>query len=289
VIRLIRTHFVPAALNLYKIREAPGEAGDFFRSVQRQKPQYQGLWVVAPDGTALAAHQETKDISDWYGAWPKKVLVDLEAGIRAFGPIEPRIVESHASLPHRGVGKLPDGSVALAVCDRWVLVEDLSRDPPQSNLGPTILDSIRLTADAWSALAPPSPTPGIEWTVPEAVAREFFPLLSTGDTVFRNPDEVTSVWLAGRIESVEGKTAHLRYEGNIAATHHGTRDDGKEGNQCSSEARLMAGAGTLDTVTGKLTSLTLVYDGRFRNYAPYDDPPGRFGAVVEWSAGSASP
>jgi hypothetical protein len=34
---------------------------------------------------------------------------------------------------------------------------------------------------------------------------------------------------------------------------------------------------------GRLLSLTLVYDGQFRNYPPYDHPPARFGAVVEWA------
>ena len=53
---------MPVALNLYKIREARGEGGDFFRSVYKQKPQYQGLWVVSPDGKALASHQETEDL-----------------------------------------------------------------------------------------------------------------------------------------------------------------------------------------------------------------------------------
>ena len=38
-----------------------------------------------------------------------------------------------------------------------------------------------------------------------------------------------------------------------------------------------------DAKSGRLLWPTLVFDGRFRNYAPYDDPPGRFGAVVEWS------
>ena len=48
VVRLISSSFVPVALNLYKIRVEKGEAGDFFRSVQKQKDQYQGLWVVSP-------------------------------------------------------------------------------------------------------------------------------------------------------------------------------------------------------------------------------------------------
>jgi hypothetical protein len=38
--------------------------------------------------------------------------------------------------------------------------------------------------------------------------------------------------------------------------------------------------------SGRLLSLTLVFDGRFRNYPPYD-APARFGAVVEWARGPA--
>jgi hypothetical protein len=41
-----------------------------------------------------------------------------------------------------------------------------------------------------------------------------------------------------------------------------------------------------DVKSGRLLALTLVFDGRFRNYAPYD-APARFGAVVEWSQGPA--
>ena len=41
---------MPVALNLYKVRQDKSEAGDFFRSVQKQKPNYQGLWVVSPSG-----------------------------------------------------------------------------------------------------------------------------------------------------------------------------------------------------------------------------------------------
>jgi hypothetical protein len=36
--------------------------------------------------------------------------------------------------------------------------------------------------------------------------------------------------------------------------------------------------------TGAMLSLTLVWEGAFRNYPPYHDPPSRFGAVIEWRA-----
>jgi hypothetical protein len=179
------------------------------------------------------------------------------------------------------VGTGPDGGVTLAVTDRWVFVKDLSKDAPRDTLGATVLDSIALTADEWKGLAPAEARPGGAWTVPEATARKFFPLLSTGDSTFRGVKEVTSVRLAGRVERVEGGVAYLTYEGQLAATHVGTKDEGKEGKECSSEARLLGGVGVYDVKAGRMAALTLVYDGRFRAYAPYDAPK-RFGAVVEW-------
>jgi hypothetical protein len=273
---------VPVALNLYKVRQDKGAAGDFWRSVQKQKPNYQGLWLVSPEGKVLAAHQDMTSMSNPRGKWAKKALADLEAGLEAFGPVTPRRVGKVQSLPYRGVGTQPDGRVTLSVTDRWVFVKDLSHDPPRDALGATVLDSISLTADEWKGLAPPDAQPGGKWEVPEATARKFFPLLSTSDTVFRDAKEVTSVRLAGRVEKVEDGTAYLAYEGEIAATHRGTKDEGKEGKQCSSAAKLLGGVGVYGVKSGRLQGLTLVFDGRFRNYAPYDSP-ARFGAVVEWS------
>src|SRR4051812_2584774 len=63
-------------------------------------------------------------MSDPRGKWAKKALADLEAGLKAFGPVKPRRVESFQSLPHRGVGTQPDGRVTLAVTDRWVFVKE---------------------------------------------------------------------------------------------------------------------------------------------------------------------
>jgi hypothetical protein len=273
---------VPVALNLYEIRKDKGEAGDFFRSVQKQKPNYQGLWVVSPEGKVLSAHQDMSNMTDPRGKWARSALADLEAGLKAFGPVTPRRVEKFQSLPHRGVGTRPDGRVTLAVTDRWVFVKDLSRNPPRDALGATVLDSITLTAEEWEGLAPEEVKPGGTWEVPEASARKFFPLLSTSDTAFRDAKEVTSVRLAGRVEKVEGGVAYLSYEGQIAATHVGTKDEGKQGKECSSSAKLLGGVGAYDVRSGRLLSLTLVFDGQYRNYAPYD-APARFGAVLEWA------
>ncbi len=273
---------MPVALNLYKIREDKGEAGDFWRSVQRQKSNYQGLWLVSPEGKLLAAHQDMSCMSDPHGKWARTALDDLEAGLKTFGSVTPRRVEKSSSLPHRGVGMQPEGRVTLAVTDRWVFVKDLSHEPPRDALGPTALDSITLTAQEWKGLAPADVKPGSEWVLPKATARKFFPLLSTSDTVFRDAKEVTSVRLTGRVEKVEDGIAYLAYQGEIAATHQGTKNEGKEGKQCSSSAKLLGGIGIYDGKSGRLVALTLVFRGRFCNYAPYD-APAPFGAVVEWA------
>src|SRR5207253_2325290 len=116
VIRLISRNVIPVALNLYEIRKAPGEAGDFFRAVQKQKPeQYQGLYMVNADGKVLANHHNYKSEK----TWPQEVLKDLEPGLRAFGAIKPRDVTRVDPLPQRGVGFVKDGGVCLGVFLRY--------------------------------------------------------------------------------------------------------------------------------------------------------------------------
>jgi len=240
--------------------------------------------VVSPEGKALASHQGKGERS----RWAMQVLADLKAGLEAFGPVQPRPPARPAayqeSLPYRGVGVQPDGRVSLALYDKYVIVPDLERDPPPGALGETVFDSIPLNPTEWAALAPPKAETGSTWTVPEPVARKFYPLLSVSTVLFRDPAEVTTVRLAGRVEAVRDGIASLTYEGEIAGTHPGTADEGKAGNKISSQARLLGGVGSYDVKTRRLLSLTLVWDGRARNWAPYDDPPTRFGAVVEWTA-----
>jgi hypothetical protein len=177
----------------------------------------------------------------------------------------------------------PDGRVTLAVYDKYVIVPDLQREPPPNALGATIFDSISLQPEEWAALAPPAAAAASAWTVPEPVARKFFPLLSVSTVLFRDAREVTAVRLAGKVETVRDGIASLSYEGEIAGTHQGTADEGKAGNKISSEAKLLSGVGSYDLKERKLLSLTLVFDGRARNWAPYDNPPTRFGAVIEWT------
>lgn len=230
-----------------------------------------------------------KNLGDWYKKWPQRVLADLQAGAKAFGPIKPREFARANPLPLRGIGTRPDGGVTLAVTNRFVLVKDLSRDPPKQNLGATVLDSIVLSANDWAAFVPAKPESDHRWTLPEATARKFYPLLNTGDTAFRDPKEVTDVQFTAKVKKVENGFAQITFDGNIAGTHHGSKNEGKAGNKVSGSAKMLGGAGSYDVKAGKMIALTLVFDGLWRNYAPYDDPPARFGAVVEWRQTDAKP
>jgi hypothetical protein len=272
---------VPVALNLYVIRAAKDGAGDFFRSVQRQHGHYQGIWIASSEGKVLSSLKT--NVPNTTGAWTKAVLLTLDDGVKAFGPVEPRRVQRANPLPSRGCGCRPDGSVTLAVADRWMPdrgVEGIPNDP--AHKAAASFDSFTLTGAEWATLAPPKTAVGQEWTVPEATGRKFFPLLSTGDKVFRDPKEVTAVRIAGKVQAVENGIARLTFAGEIAGKHVGTASEGRKGQMLSSDAKLIGGAGSYDTKAGRLLSLTFVFDGRFRNYPPYDKPGSRYGAVVQW-------
>jgi hypothetical protein len=280
VIELISAHCVPVALNLYRIRDAQGAGGDFFRSVRAQKVQYQGLWVVAPDGRVLSA--PTADVTP--SGLTKQVLAGLQAGLKAFGPIAPRHVRPTNPLPYRGIGVQPDGRVTLAVADRMIFVKDLSQKLHPSQIGALYLGSVTLSAADWSTLAAPDARAGSRWTIPEAVGRRFFPILNVLDVWFGDPGEVTEVQLAGRVASVRDGIADLIYAGHIEGTHQMTKSEGREGRLVSTRMKLISGVGTYDLRAGQMLSLTWVWDGLYGNLHDSSSPGGamRFGAVVEW-------
>jgi hypothetical protein len=238
------------ALNLYHIRVERTPAGDFFRSIQRQRPaQYQGLYLVTPDGKVLASHQDFK----------------------------PRPHQAVNSLPYRGLGTRADGSITPAVSIRYMF-----SGTRREGLSAVVLDSLTLTREDQAALAPPKKDLGTIWTVPEGVSRKFFPVLSPTEMLFRDPHEVTAVRISGKVRSVENGIVQVIYEGQIAGVHHGTADEGKKGKTCRGEARLISGVAALDAGTGKMRSMTLVFSGMFSGFAPYDKPANPYGAVVEW-------
>jgi hypothetical protein len=268
VIRFIATNTVPVAINLYVIRKQPDAAGDFFRNVQKQRPaQYQGLYLVAPDGKVLASHQNYKSEE----TWPRQVLGDLRPGMRAFGEVEARDVRRADPSPERGRGLRPDGGATLALYLRYSIQGIPFRELPN----PTI-DSLPLTADELAALGPAKAEEGTAWALPDELARKFSRLLGPGteDTMPR-PNEVSRVKLTGKVRFVEKGVALVLYAGELAGSH---LNAAKKHTQ--SETRV-TGVGRYDVKARRLLSFVWVCDGLYRDPPPYDELR-RYSAVVEW-------
>jgi hypothetical protein len=274
VIRRISRDTVPVGLNLYVIRDAMGPAGDFFREVQKQKPeQYQGIFVVSPEGKVLSSQgSEPAKPKTWTG----DLLDVLETGVKAYGSVTPRKVKAVDSQPHRGVGVRSDDSIVLAVSGRWML---LGLD--KRGMGKVMFDVVPLTSSQAASLSVAESPKGTTWQVPVNVVKQMHKALSpTSDkgTLVR-AHEVSTASLKGTVERVDGDLAYLTFEGKLAGEHLGEFDPNK--GKKSSATITLTGVGTCEVKSGKLLSITLLGDGIHRGYPPYNEAQ-RYGAILEW-------
>lgn len=273
VISKLSENYVPVALNLYLIREAKGTAGDFFRKFHKQRPkQYQGLYVVTAEGKVLAnrAEQPAK------GSWAADTLKLLDEGLDAFGAVTPRKPKATTPNAEHGLGLRDDGSIVLAT-----YVRPMTLGLDKRGLGPLVIDRITLTKDEVKSLTLANGVQDATWRVPAetatALCRLTSPLSDTNWLAKR--DEVSKAFLRGKIDRKSGGTSYLSFTGTVASAHVFQLDPHK-GKQVKAEVTLR-GAGTMESRSGKLLSLVLVGEGRFRNYPPYDQE-SKYGAVVEW-------
>jgi hypothetical protein len=265
---------VPVALNLYKIRDKKGPAGDFFRDVQKQRPeQYQGIYVVSPAGKVLSNQAKEPARPK---TWTQDLLDVLDRGVKAYGDVTTRKVKVVDPQPYRGAGVRSDESIVLAVYTRWMLFGVERR-----GLGTPTFDSIELTSTQVASLSLASSEKGATWQVPPGVVKQLHKALSaTSDkSTLARANEVDQATLKGKVERIEAGIAYLSFEGKLAGEHAGNFDPNK-GKKTKADLSL-TGVGTCEARTGKLLSLTLVGDGSFRGFPPYNGAQ-RFGAVIEW-------
>ena len=255
---------MPVALNLYKIRNDSGPAGALFRSVQRQKEQYQGIWVVSPEGKVLSGHHGFK-AEDEPGR-SREVLQAIQDGLAAFGPIQESVLPAVNPLPYRGKGSKPDGSVTLAIYGRYL--HDGRPD------GPAMIDSLDLSRDEWRSLTTPQTG---SWTIPEPVARKLVRLLSpnSDQSTMPQPKDAT-IWTIECVRDQEPPHAAVLLEGRLEAIH-----------LCEGDPKrpIRSGGhieGLVQFREGSPVALNLVLTGTYRHSPPYD-APRQFGAVVEWT------
>ena len=279
VVRRVSDNFVPTHFN----NDDPTRAADdpsaiLWKAILRQKDlQAQGIWVVAPDGTVIGGMSAEVDghPSDKSGNGPgaiwktnprftDAVVELLDQSLRKFGPVKLRSVKAEP-LPYRGAGVKPDGGLRLVAYNR-------------ADGG--LVFSVLLTKDQWQTLTPPAVAVGTRWSVPEAVAREFGPVLSPyADTRFRpRPGDLRSAELKAEVEAVDGQVARIRLTGRWLADW--THDDTEH-----SVGRATAdGIAVYDVTAKSLRSLLLVFDGTY-GYTSRSRPnarPEKSAAVVRW-------
>ena len=280
---------MPVAVNLYKVRQAKDAGGELFRSVQRQKDQYQGIWIVSSAGKVLAGHHDFQSRE----TWTTEVLDTANAALKAFGSVPPRQVKSADPLPFRGVGTQPDGSVCLAIYARQMLGGGKRSVPAGVHAsrhwlwdgalrpdGPAVIDSLTLTAKEWAALAPPKNQVGSTLAVPESVARQFCRVLipSSDQSAMPRPDDAKLARLEGTVESIEDGLARIRLTGKWEAVHL-LEGDAKRPLRGAATAE---GFAMHDVKRQAMHSILLVFSGAYGR--PNDESVCASGAVVEWQS-----
>ncbi len=273
---------MPAAINLYRVRKAADGARELFQSVQRQKDQYQGVWIVSPEGKVLAGRHDYKDFRHGH----VELLETLEAGLKAFGPVDPRRAKPTNPLPHRGIGVQADGRVTLALYGRQVLGGGRDTIPigvASSRAwlwdgvlrpdGPTMIDSLTLSAEEWAAFAPS----GASWNLPEGVARKLVRLLtaSSDQSGMPRPEDATVAELKGTLEDDRSR---IRFAGRWEMSRLVEGDPKRP----MSAAATAEGEALYDVEGKSLRSLLLVFESVVRHGR--SEGLSRAAAVVEWKA-----
>ncbi|MFQ3650281.1 MAG: hypothetical protein SNJ75_08115 [Gemmataceae bacterium] len=275
IIRQIRRNFVPVALNLYEIREAKGPAGDFFRAVKKQAPElYQGLYLVTPEGKLLAAHGKMEDSVE---KWTTAVRATLDQALKITGPLPARPDAGGDPPGLRGKGFDPDGGSIWAVYTR-PMVLGLDR----RGLGDHAIDSIHFTAADWKAMAPPRDAGvGTRWSLPQTTARKLHKALSPNSdaNTLARPDEVTDATFTFRITRLRDGLATVRIDGHLAGIHTWQFEPNK-GKKIRAAVGFL-GVGQVEVRSGRWRTLTLVGEGLYSHFPPYEEP-SKYGAVIEW-------
>lgn len=261
-------NFVPIAVNLYKIRDAKDEAGDYFRAARQQKDMYQGLWIIGTDGKVLATHGGSKTRE----TWTADVLATLDTALDKTGKLADRRPAPKDVLPLWGKGVADDGSVTIACQMRYFF--------QGKGIGQGALDAATFSAKDFQSFSPPEPVVSKTWHLPSKVSSEFCRCLSivSDKSTMPKPDEVTQVDFAGSVERVKNGVATVRYTGSIAALHPHPFNK----NYVYKAHARMRGTGIYDMEKKELVSLLWIFEGGSRTVQPPSREESPIAAVAEW-------
>ncbi len=145
--------------------------------------------------------------------------------------------------------------------------------------GPTMIDSLTLTAEEWAAFAPAKAEEGHAWSLPEGVARKLVRLLtaSSDQSGMPRPEDATAAELKAVVASVEGESARIRISGRWEMSRL-VEGDPKRPMSAAATAQ-----GEAVSEGGNLRSLLMVFESVIR-HGRSEGGPNRAGAVVEWNS-----
>jgi hypothetical protein len=260
---------VAVAVDREKAADPRTPEGQFLVPFLKRHPQQGSPCLYSPDGKALGGFR------GYDFGQAKKVIED---GLKAFGPVEPRRVKPVPSHPHRGKGVMRDGSVCLA---QYLRTSD--EDLRTAQIKTPVVSSVTLSADEFSAFAPPTAEVGAKWVLPDDVAKRLSRVSSP--LCYQHaprPDWVTAVRLSAEVHALQPGAAWVRYEGRIVSAH-------RVGSKTVSDQEVnLTGYSVYDLKAKRTRSLLLVGSGSLR----WPEAPGKvlkFDALVEWNLDGPEP
>ena len=235
---------------------------------------------MQPDGKVIGFHYHKPKSGDSYSQnqkrWLNDTLAMLRDALKEAGPLAMREVKTKPDpLTGRGIGIGPDGEARLALS-----VIGLQNGRQE---GAPVVDSIRLNKEQWTAFDPPKEAKGgLEWKLPDEVAKQFTPALSPMTDPIYCPrcGDATTATITAKVERQADGIAVIRYTGKWETAHN--RDGDLKlpiRTHASGE-----GVGVFDTRTGRMTEMVWLLKGTYRNSPPADKPRAT-AAVIEWAAG----
>jgi hypothetical protein len=263
---------VPFALNTNRVPD--DEGGKFFKAILRKQDWPQGLWIVSPDGKILAFHyyrgKPGETPAAGHNRWIFETRGFIEEGLKAFGDVKPRKADATDPLKYRGIGKMPNGSVRLAVYAHGMRKGQKDGEP--------VVDSTLLTAADWSAFVPGELSAGATWTIAPQAVGKLVPVLSPmTDAIFTpQPKDATKAELTAKVERITGGRALIRLTGQLESQHN---RDGDPKLPIRASAAI-EGLAECDVTSKELKALLLVTHGEYHRSAA----PQATAGVIEWRA-----
>jgi hypothetical protein len=263
-------YFVPAAVNLYEVREKSHPANEFFAKLQKQNDQYQGIWIATPDGHLLGAFHESENKSF---DWTVRLLETLTDSLRQFGPVRPVAARNVDLHPNRGIGVPQDGSATLFGASRQLLNKGKQLTAPQ-------IDSFKLTAKQFAGLRPAEVKAGAVFECSVDAVSRLAPLMThgSGQGMYPEAKDVTEAKLIGTVEDVVDGVGIIAFVGEMSATH---KDRFSKQERFGRGKSRIVGYGTVEARTGQMRSILLLMETTYRGFPPYDEPQSIV-AMAEW-------